>query len=60
MQLPGPMDTFLAQLTDLDRLADLVAHAFIGDAFARQQLLRKSACPARLRLLIRWLGEELG
>ena len=52
MQPPGPMDTFLAHLTDLDRLADLVAHAFVGDAFARQHLLQEPSITSRLRLLI--------
>ena len=59
MQMPGPLDTFLAHLTDLDRLADLVAHAFVGDPFARQCLLEEPRVAARLRLLIKLLGEEL-
>ena len=59
MQMPGPLDTFLAHLTNLDKLADLVAHAFVGDPFARQQLLEEPSVAARLRLLIRMLGEEL-
>ena len=59
MQLPGPLDTFLAHLTDLDKLADLVAHAFVGDPFERQRLLEEPQVAARLRLLIRMLNEEL-
>ena len=59
MQLPGSLDTFLAHLTDLDRLADLIAHALVGDPFARQRLLEEPNVAARLRLLIKLLGAEL-
>lgn len=59
MQTPGSLDTFLAHLTNLDRLADLVAHAFVGDPFARQHLLQEPDIAARLRLLIKLLDEEL-
>ncbi len=58
-QLPGQLDQFLAHLTNLEMLADLVAHTFVGDPFARQQLLEETSVPERLRLLIRFLGEEL-
>ena len=56
-QLPGQLDTFLSHLTNLGMLADLVAHTFVPDPFERQQLLEESDIAARLRLLIRFLGE---
>jgi Lon protease-like protein len=58
-QLPGQLDQFLSQLTNLEMLADLVAHTFVSDPFARQQLLEETSVPDRLRLLIRLLGAEL-
>lgn len=57
---PGQLDAFLAHLTDPDMIADLVAHKFIGNPFQRQKLLEEVNVPARLRLLIRLLGAELG
>ena len=57
-QLPGQLDQFLSHLTSLELLADLVAHTFVGDPFWRQQLLEEASVPARLRLLIRFLGAE--
>ena len=58
-QIPGQLDTFLSHLTDLGMLADLVAHTFVADPFARQQMLEEPDVSARLRLLIRALsGEE--
>ncbi len=58
-QLPGQLDQFLSHLTNLELLADLVAHTFVGDPFWRQQLLEETSVPERLRLLIRFLGDEL-
>lgn len=58
-QLPGQMDQFLAHLTNLEMLADLVAHTFVHDALWRQQLLEEASVPARLRLLIRFLDTEM-
>ena len=57
-QIPGQLDTFLSHLTDLGMLADLVAHTFVADSFARQQMLEEPDVPARLRLLIRALSGE--
>ncbi len=57
-QLPGQLDTFLSHLTDLGMLADLVAHTFVADPFARQELLEETDVAARLRLLIRCLSEQ--
>ena len=58
-QLPGQLDQFLSHLTNLEMLADLVAHTFVSDPFSRQELLEETNVPARLRLLIRFLGAEL-
>lgn len=55
---PDQLNTFLAHLTDPDMLADLVAHKFISHPFQRQKLLEEVNVPARLRLLIRYLGAE--
>lgn len=58
-ELPGQLDTFLAHLTDLDMLSDLVAHTFVSNPFLRQTLLEQAMIPARLRLLIQYLNAEL-
>ena len=58
-QIPDQLDTFLAQLSDPDMLADLVAHKFVGNPFQRQKLLEEANVPARLRLLIRYLNADL-
>ena len=55
MQLPHQM----IHLANLDMLADLVAHTFISNPFQRQKLLEEPFVPARLRLLIKFLGAEL-
>ncbi len=55
-ELPDQLDAFLAHLTDPGMVADLVAHKFIGNPFQRQKLLEEANVPARLRLLIRYLG----
>lgn len=55
VQLPDQM----IQLANLDMLADLVAHTFIGNPFQRQRLMEEPFVPARLRLLIKYLGAEL-
>ena len=55
VQLPDQM----VQLANLDMLADLVAHTFIGNPFQRQRLMEEPFVPARLRLLIKYLGAEL-
>ena len=59
LELAEALDTFLAHLTDPDRLADLVAHKFIGDPFARQRLLEEANVAKRLRLLITLLTQAL-
>ena len=59
LELADSLDTFLAHLTDSDRLADLVAHKFVGDPFARQRLLEETNVTRRLRLLITLLTQTL-
>ena len=58
-QIPDQLDVFLAQLSNPEMLADLVAHKFVGNPFQRQKLLEEASVPARLRLLIRYLNAEL-
>ena len=55
VQLPQQM----IQLANPDMLADLVAHTFIRNPFHRQKLMEEPFVPARLRLLIKYLGAEL-
>ncbi len=59
LEMPEQLDTFLAHLTDPGMVADLVAHKYIGNPFQRQKLLEEANVPARLRLLIRFLGAAL-
>ena len=54
-ELPNQLDTFLSHLTDPGLLADLVAHTFVVDPRARQQLLEEVDVASRLRLLIHCL-----
>ena len=53
------LETFLSHLSDPAMLADLIGHKFVGNPFQRQKLLEEVNVPARLRLLIRYLGAEL-
>lgn len=53
------LENFLSHLSDSDMLTDLVAHTFVSNPFRRQALLEESSIPARMRLLIRYLSEEL-
>ena len=57
-ELPNQLDAFLSHLTDPGLLADLVAHTFVGDPLARQQLLEEADVAARLRLLISCLTSD--
>ena len=59
LQMPGSLDKFLAELTDPERLADLVAVALVGDPFSRQRLLEEPNVATRLRMLIKCLDEEM-
>lgn len=53
------LENFLSHLSNPDMLTDLVGHTFVSNPFRRQQLLEESSIPARMRMLIRFLGEEL-
>ena len=60
LELADSLDTFLAHLTDPDRLADLVAHKFVEDPFARQRLLEEPNVTVRLRLAHQAVGRATG
>jgi len=59
-QLPEKVDKYLANLTDMEILADLMAATFVNDPLRRQQLLEELSLNRRLRLLIQYLREETG
>lgn len=59
-RLPEKVDRYLADLTDPEMLADLMAATFISDPFRRQELLEELSVPRRLRLVIQYLREETG
>jgi Lon protease-like protein len=59
-QLPEKVDKYLANLTDMEMLADLMAATFVNDAVRRQQLLEELSLNKRLRLVIQYLREETG
>jgi Lon protease-like protein len=59
-QLPPKVDRYLAQLGDLEMLADLVASTFVEDPIRRQRMLEEPSVNQRLRLLIRSLQDEIG
>jgi Lon protease-like protein len=59
-QLPEKVDKYLAHLSDMEMLADLMAATFINDSLRRQQLLEELSLNQRLRLLIQYLREETG
>jgi len=59
-QLPPKVDRYLAQLGDLEMLADLVASTFVDDPLRRQRMLEESSVNQRLRLLITFLRDEIG
>ena len=59
-QLPEKVDNYLANLTDMEMLADLMAATFVNDPLRRQQLLEELSLNRRLRLLIQYLREETG
>ena len=59
-QLPEKVDKYLANLTDMEMLADLMAATFINDPARRQQLLEELCLNRRLRLVIQYLREETG
>lgn len=59
-QFPPKVDRYLAQLGDLEMLADLVASTFVEDPLRRQRMLEESSVNQRLRFLITFLQEEIG
>jgi Lon protease-like protein len=59
-QLPPKVDRYLAQLDDVEMLADLVASTFVDDPLRRQQILEETSVNQRLRLLITFLQDEIG
>jgi Lon protease-like protein len=59
-QLPEKVDRYLAHLSDMEMLADLMAATFVNDPLRRQQLLEELSLNQRLRLLIQYLREETG
>jgi Lon protease-like protein len=59
-RLPPKVDRYLAQLGDLEMLADLVASTFVEDPLRRQRMLEESSLNQRLRLLISYLQDEIG
>lgn len=59
-QLPAKVDRYLSDLGDPEMLADLVASTFISDPMRRQHVLEELSVNKRLRLMIRYLGEEKG
>ena len=59
-QLPHKVDRYLSQLHDPEMLADLIASTFIHDPLRRQRVLEESSLNQRLRLLIKYLYDEIG
>jgi len=59
-QLPSKVDRYLAELRDLEMLADLMASTFVNDPLRRQRVLEERSLNQRLRFLIRYLSDEIG
>lgn len=59
-RLPPKVDRYLAQLGDIEMLADLVASTFVDDPLRRQRMLEEQSVNQRLRLLITFLQDEIG
>jgi ATP-dependent Lon protease len=59
-QLPAKIDRYLAELRDLEMLADLIASTFVNDPLRRQRVLEEHSLNQRLRFLIRYLHDEIG
>jgi Lon protease-like protein len=57
---PETVDRYLSDMRDPEMLADLMAATFITDASRRQQLLEELSLAERLRLVTRYLQEEIG
>ena len=59
-QLPVKIDRYLAELRDLEMLADLIASTFVNDPLRRLRVLEERSLNQRLRFLIRYLHDEIG
>lgn len=59
-QLPAKLDRYLAELRDLEMLADLIASTFVNDPLRRQRILEERSLNQRLRFLITYLRDEIG
>jgi Lon protease-like protein len=59
-QLPAKVDRYLAELRDPEMLADLIASTFVNDPWRRQRVLEERSLNQRLRLLIKYLHDEIG
>ena len=59
-QLPAKVDRYLAELRDPEMLADLIASTFVNDPWRRQCVLEERSLNQRLRLLIKYLHDEIG
>jgi ATP-dependent Lon protease len=59
-QLPAKLHQYLSELRDLEMLADLMGSTFVNDPLRRQHLLEERSLNQRLRLLIRYLRDEIG
>lgn len=58
-EVPAALDKHLAHLSNPELLSDIVTHTFISDPFRRQNILEQLGVSERLRLLIRYLGQEM-
>lgn len=58
--LPAKIDRYLAELRDLEMLADLIASTFVNDPLRRQRVLEEHSLNQRLRFLIKYLHDEIG
>jgi ATP-dependent Lon protease len=59
-QLPQKVHRYLSQLHDPEMLADLIGSTFIHDPLRRQRVLEEFSLNQRLRLLIKYLHDEIG
>ena len=57
--MPDALDQQLAQIDDPAVLADIVAHTFLRDSERRQAVFEQLLVGQRLRLVIRYLAEEM-
>jgi Lon protease-like protein len=59
-ELPAKLGRYLAELRDLEMLADLMASTFVNDPLRRQRVLEEKSINQRLRFLIKYLRDEIG